>query len=148
MPNVFTSPRTALIFNLVLISLPYIAAQPKAGLEVNRTSAIDRSLPILNVAVDASGRKWAANAKGVYQIKASDFGTQVPLSAGQKNVLSFRGGNADFSWSVENFKNQVKTECEVTAAWYDEKTSTLWLGTDEAGLLRFSTAAERKLIQP
>ena len=94
-----------------------------------------------------SGRKWAANAKGAYQIKASDFGTPVSVSVGQKNVLSFRGGNADFNWSDEAFKNQVKTECTVTAAWYDEKSETLWLGTDEAGLYQFKTTPSLQLVQ-
>ncbi|GAB4494066.1 MAG: hypothetical protein OHK0019_19420 [Saprospiraceae bacterium] len=147
MPNLFASPKTALIFSLVLICLSPINAQSKTGLEVNRTSAIDRSLPVLNVAVDANGRKWAANAKGVYQIKANDFGTPLSIEAGQKNVLSFRGGNADFSWSEAAFNEQVKTACTVTAAWYDEKNSTLWLGTDEAGLFQFSTTPELKLVQ-
>ena len=147
MPNVLNSPRTALIFSLILLCSIRIAAQPKAGLEVNRTSAMDRSLPVLNVAVDAGGRKWAANAKGVYQIKATDFGTPVALPAGQKNVLSFHGGNADFSWSETDFKNQVKTECSVTAAWYDEKSGTLWLGTDEAGLFQFKTTPALQLVQ-
>ncbi|MCE7925858.1 MAG: hypothetical protein DYG98_22640 [Haliscomenobacteraceae bacterium CHB4] len=147
MPNVFNSPGTALIFSLILFTLPPLAAQPKAGLEVNRTSAMDRSLPILNVTVDAGGRKWAANAKGVYQIKASDFSTPQTLSPGQRNVLSYHGGNADFSWSEEAFKNQVKTECTVTAAWYDEKSGTLWLGTDEAGLFQFKTTPELQLVQ-
>ena len=147
MPNLFNSPKTALIFSLILILSNRIAAQPKAGLEVNRTSAMDRSVPVLNVAVDAGGRKWAANAKGVYQIKASDFGTPVAIDAGQKNVLSYRGGNADFSWSETEFRNQVKTECAVTAAWYDEKNGTLWLGTDEAGLFQFKTAPTLQLVQ-
>jgi len=137
----------ALIFSLVLLCLSQINAQSKTGLEVNRTSAMDRSLPVLNVAVDAGGRKWAANAKGVYQIKANDFGTPVSIGAGQKNVLSYRGGNADFSWSEAAFNEQVKTACTVTAAWYDEKNSTLWLGTDEAGLFQFSTTPELKLMQ-
>lgn len=147
MSNLFTSPKAALIFSLIFISLHPLAAQSKAGLEVTRTNAIERSMPLLNVTVDASGRKWAANAKGIWQIKASDFGTSLTVPAGQKNVLSYRGGNADFSWSEEAFKNQVKTECSVTAAWYDEKNGHLWLGTDEAGVFQFSTAPELKLVQ-
>ncbi|HRI58706.1 MAG TPA: two-component regulator propeller domain-containing protein, partial [Saprospiraceae bacterium] len=147
MPNLHNSPKTALIFSLILILSIRVAAQPKAGLEVNRTSAMERSVPVLNVTVDAGGRKWAANAKGVYQIKANDFGTPVAIDAGRKNVLSYRGGNADFSWSETEFRNQVKTDCAVTAAWYDEKNGTLWLGTDEAGLFQFKTAPALQLVQ-
>ena len=146
MPNVLNSPRTALIFSLILFISMHSAAQ-KAGLEVNRTSAMDRALPVLNVAVDAGGRKWASNAKGVYQIKAMDFSTPVKMEAGQKNVLSFHGGNADFSWSEADFKSQVKTDCSVTAAWYDEKNGTLWLGTDEAGLFQFKTTPSLQMVQ-
>ncbi|MCW5924401.1 MAG: OmpA family protein [Saprospiraceae bacterium] len=147
MSKAYTSPTSALIFSLVFLSLPSLVAQPKANLEVNRTSAIDRTLPVLNVTVDAGGRKWASNAKGVYQIKASDFGTPLSVPAGHKNVLSFKGGNADFTWSEEAFKSQVKAECTVTSAWYDEKTTTLWLGTDEAGLFQFKTTPQLQLVQ-
>ena len=146
MPNLYLRSQTALIVSLSLFFSLHIFAQ-KAGLEVNRASAIDRSLPVLNVAIDGQGRKWAANAKGVFQIKAADFATQLSIAAGQKNVLSYRGGNADFAWSDAAFKNQVKTECKVTAAWYDEKTTTLWLGTDEAGLFQFKTSPELQLVQ-
>ena len=146
MSNVFTCPKTALLFSVLFIAL-YPATAQKAGLEVNRTSAMDRSLPVLNVAVDAAGRKWASNNKGVYQIKASDFSTPQNIPAGSKNVLSCWGGNADFTWSEQDFKNQVKTECTVTAAWYDEKTGTLWLGTDEAGLFQFKTAPQLQMVQ-
>ena len=52
MPNVLNSPRTALIFSLILFFSWQSAAQ-KAGLEVNRTSAMDRALPVLNVAAAA-----------------------------------------------------------------------------------------------
>ncbi|MBX2891920.1 MAG: OmpA family protein [Saprospiraceae bacterium] len=147
MSKAYTSPTSALIFSLVFLSLHSLVAQPKANLEVNRTSAIDRTLPVLNVTVDAGGRKWASNAKGVYQIKASDFGTPLSVPAGHKNVLSFKGGNADFTWSEEAFKSQVKAECTVTSAWYDEKTTTLWLGTDEAGLFQFKTTPQLQLVQ-
>ena len=144
MPNILLRRSTALILSLLPCFFHTLNAQ-KAGLEVTRTSAISRELPVTNVAVDASGRKWAANRNGVFQIKAADFASTRTLAAGEKCVLSYRGGNADFSWSDEVFKNLVKAECIITAAWYDEKNATLWIGTEESGLFQFKTAPQLQL---
>ncbi|MEZ4926681.1 MAG: OmpA family protein [Saprospiraceae bacterium] len=131
------------LFSLFAISLH----SQKAGLEVTRCEAMDRSLEITNVSVDASGRRWAANKKGVFQIKANDFSVPLKIAAGYKNVLSYPGGNVDFAWLDDEFKKQVHTPCTVTAAWYDSKNKVLWLGTDEAGLFQFSTDPDFKMVQ-
>ncbi|MDX1912804.1 MAG: OmpA family protein [Saprospiraceae bacterium] len=131
-------------FLIVLCLAPAVLYAQKAGLEVTRCSAIDRSIPLINVAVDASGRKWAANKNGIYQIKATDLSTPLKLASDERNVLAYRGGNADFSWSESAFRNAVKEPCSVTTAWYDAKNKHLYLGTDEAGLIRFITEPEFK----
>ena len=135
-----------LIVSIIFLFSPSVSAQ-KAGLEVTRCSAVDRVLLLKNVAIDASGRKWAANSKGIFQVKAADLATPLKVSAGEKNVLAYRGGNADFSWSEAAFRAQVPEPCSVTAAWYDAKKEELWLGTDEAGLFQFSTQPELKKLQ-
>ncbi|MFN0035713.1 MAG: hypothetical protein ACKVUS_11650, partial [Saprospiraceae bacterium] len=137
---------TFLLFFFVFVTLQSASAQ-KAGLEVTRCSAVDRALTLKNVAIDAAGRKWAANANGIFQVKAADLATPLKLGPGEKNVLAYRGGNADFSWSEAAFRSQVDEPCSVTAAWYDEKNQQLWLGTDEAGLFQFSTQPELKKVQ-
>lgn len=108
---------------------------------------MDRTLSLKNVAVDATGRRWAANSKGVFQIKANDLSVALPIASGERNVLSYPGGNADFAWSEAAFRDQVKAPCSVTAAWYDSKSQLLWLGTDEAGLFQFSTQPALKMVQ-
>ncbi len=139
-------PNTALLISLFSLFSTLSFAQ-KAGLEVIRCDAIDRTLPLKNVAVDATGRRWAANSKGVFQIKANDLSTPLTIAPGMRNVLSIKGGNADFAWSEAIFKEAVKTPCSVTAAWYDSKNKVLWLGTDEAGLFQFTTEPDFKLVQ-
>ena len=139
-------PSNFLIFSIVLISSQYIHAQ-KAGLEVTRCTAVDRALSLKNVAVDASGRRWAANSNGIFMVKAADLSTQLKLGPDERNVLAYTGGNADFSWSESAFRRDVKEPCSVISAWYDAKTQELWLGTDEAGLYRFNTQPEFKLQQ-
>ena len=146
MTNPVLHRSTVLIFTLLSIFSSEIFAQ-KAGLEVTRTTAIDRAQPVLNVTVDAEGRKWAANSKGVYQVKAADLSTPRSMAAGEKNVLSHKGGNADFAWSDAAFKKIANTPCSVTAAWYDATTTTLWLGTDEAGLFQLKTQPQLELVQ-
>ena len=135
-----------LILSAILLFAHDIVAQ-KAGLEVTRCTAVDRVLSLKNVTVEASGRKWAANANGIFNIKAADLSSPLKVGPGEKNVLAYRGGNADFSWSEAAFRAQVPEPCSVTAAWYDAKSQELWLGTDEAGLYWFSTQPELKLKQ-
>jgi outer membrane protein OmpA-like peptidoglycan-associated protein len=146
MPNLISRSLKILSLSLLSFFSHQIFAQ-KAGLEVTRCSAVDRALTLKNVAVDASGRKWAANSNGIFQVKAADLATPLKVAAGEKNVLAYRGGNADFAWSEAAFKRQVSDPCTVTAAWYDSKTQQLWLGTDEAGLFQLSTQPELKLMQ-
>jgi outer membrane protein OmpA-like peptidoglycan-associated protein len=132
---------------IVCFCVALSASAQKAGLEVNRTSAVDRASPISNLTIDALGRKWAANSKGVFQIKSTDYSTPRVVPEGQKCVLSFKGGNANFCWSDEAFKNLVKTPCTITTAWYDEKSLTLWVGTDDAGLFKFTTEPQLQLVE-
>ncbi len=143
MLNLISRSLNLLVFSALLLLSQNIFAQ-KAGLEVTRCSAVDRVLSLKNVAVDGSGRKWAANSKGIFQIKAADLSTPLKVGPGEKNVLAFRGGNADFSWSEAAFRAQVTEPCSVTAAWYDAKAQLLYLGTDEEGLIRFNTQPELK----
>ncbi len=117
----------------------------KADLEVTRCIAIDRALTVKNVAVDASGRKWAANTSGVFQIKAADLSAPVKLAQGERNVLQFKGGNADFTFSEAAFRKSVTEPCSITAAWLDTKNKLLYLGTDEAGLFQFAIEPELKM---
>ncbi len=119
----------------------------KAGLEVTRSSAIDRTIPVLNVTIDADGRKWASNNKGVFQIKAADFSTPRILKEGERSVLSYRGGNADYVWLDADFKKIAGNDAVVTAAWYDAASGTLWLGTDQAGLFQLKTNPQLQLVQ-
>ncbi|MFN0216463.1 MAG: OmpA family protein [Saprospiraceae bacterium] len=141
----FRFPKLLIVSCLLLFSQQIFSQ--KAGLEVTRCSAVDRVLTLKNVAVDGSGRKWASNIKGVFHIKAADLSTQLKISANERNVLEFRGGNTDFAWSETAFRDQVPEPCSVTAAWYDAKTQELWIGTDEAGLYWFTTQPELKLKQ-
>ncbi len=139
-------PNTVLLISLFSLFTAASFAQ-KAGLEVTRCEAFDRTQPLKNVAVDATGRRWAANSKGIFQIKANDLSMPLTVAPGMRNVLSVSGGNADFAWSDAKFKAEVKTPCSVTAAWYDSKNKVLWLGTDEAGLFQFTTEPDFKMVQ-
>ncbi|MCC6279032.1 MAG: OmpA family protein [Saprospiraceae bacterium] len=146
MNSFFSRLSSALTIAFLFFFLSENFAQ-KAGLEVTRSSAVDRALPVLNVAIDAEGRKWAANSKGVFQVKAADLSTARTLAAGEKSVLAYRGGNADFTWSDADFKKIAGEDCEVTAAWYDAASATLWLGTDISGLYQLKTTPQLQMVQ-
>lgn len=119
----------------------------KTAYSVTRTSAVDRSSPISNVAANSGGAKWAANKKGVFQVKAADLGTQVPVKISESNVLQFPGGNTDFSWANVDFETIAKGEHTLSAAWYESGTGILWIGTEDAGLYRIQTKPEWELLE-
>ena len=145
MPDISYSPLRILTCGLFLVA--HLLVAQKADVEVTRCNAIDRALPVKNVSLDATGRRWAANNKGVVQIKTIDLSVPLTIASGDRNVLSYHGGNADFTWTETQFQEQVNTPCSVTAAWLDTKNHVLWLGTDEAGLFQFSTEPTFKMVQ-
>ncbi len=145
MPDISYSPLRILTCGLFLFA--HLLFAQKADVEVTRCNAIDRALPVKNVSLDATGRRWAANNKGVVQIKTIDLSVPLTIASGDRNVLSYHGGNADFTWTETQFQEQVNTPCSVTAAWLDTKNHVLWLGTDEAGLFQFSTEPTFKMVQ-
>ena len=119
----------------------------KTTYSVTRASGVDRSSPINNVSADGSGNKWIANKKGVFQVKAADLGTPVPVKISESNVLQLPGGNTDFSWSTVEFETLAKGEHTLSAAWYESGTGILWVGTEDAGLYRIQTKPEWKLLE-
>lgn len=127
--------KTLFLASVIFFSTTLLAQ--KSGMEVNRCSAVDRNLPVRNVTVDANNKKWAANRSGVFQIKSPSDAVARLLSADERCVLSYPGGNLDFVWSEAAFKRLTKADPEVTSAWYDAKTNTLSIGTQDNGLYQF-----------
>ena len=135
-----------IIYSIFFCLIHSVYAQ-KSGLEVTRSSAIERDAAVLNITIDAAGKRWASNAKGVFQVKGPDIATKRILLEGELNVLKYPGGNADITWSDAAFRKFAKTESSITAAWYDEKNKYLWIGTEDAGVFHCKTEPQLELIE-
>lgn len=119
----------------------------KSGLEVSRSSAIDRSSAVQHVAMDATGVRWVANDQGVFHLKGPDIATKKLLSEGTTTVAKFHGGNMDYVFSEAEFRKVTNTDSKITAAWYDERTKHLLIGTQEAGLFQLKTEPGLQLVE-
>lgn len=137
--------KTFVFISVFLLSHALFAQ--KSGMEVNRCSGVDRNLPVRNVTVDANNRKWVANRNGVFQVKSPSDATPRLLTADERNVLSFPGGNLDYIWSESAFKRLTKADPEITCAWYDAKSNTLSIGTKDNGLFQFKTNGALQLTE-
>ena len=133
----FTFRPTAILL-LAFVFSQNLFAQ-KAGLQVNRCSAVDKSRAVRNIHVDADNSKWVGSARALSQVRACDLGTAVTLGAGERSALLYPGGNADVRWTDETLNLVLSSPATVTAAFYDAANDFLWLGTKEAGLLQLKT---------
>lgn len=138
--------KSILIFNFLTAVCLNLYAQ-KTELEVIRISSIDRALPVNNVVIDGSGRKWVANNKGIFNVRASDLSMPLNLGATERCVLAYHGGNSDFRWDEKAMQQALKGNYTINAASYDAKTKQLWIGTEEAGLFLLKTDPQLALVQ-
>ena len=123
----------------------------QTALRVNRSNAIDWSLPVNNLFVDEDNNKWVANDKGVFQVLAYNLSEPLALPPGTQSLLALPGGNALVNWSAESMTTLLEgldlTLADVTAAHYQATSKMLWLGTDGSGLVQVGLSDKPVLIR-
>ena len=133
---------------LALSLYPLIAQR---ALRVNRSNAIDWTLPVNNLFVDADNNKWVANDKGVFQVLAYNRSEEWMLPAGEQSLFSLPGGNAAIQWQEAAMTSLLSGLglflADVTAAHYRASEGDLWLGTESAGLLQIRLSGSPALIR-
>jgi outer membrane protein OmpA-like peptidoglycan-associated protein len=136
-------------FPLLFIFFPvYLAAQE--NLQVSRARAVDFRSRVINIAVDANNTKWISTDKGLFEVKANDMGTQVPIPDSEQDLYSFPGGNAALRWNKESLQKQLggvlSATNVITAATYDVRKDVLWIGTSESGAYSLKTKPALQLV--
>ncbi|MBK8879194.1 MAG: hypothetical protein IPN74_11790 [Haliscomenobacter sp.] len=128
-------------------SLP-LSAQEK--MEVSRARAIDFGSKVLSISVDQENNKWVSTDQGLFQVKSPDLSIPVAIPAGSSALYQFPGGNADFSWKMEELNNalgRILSESNtITAAAYDSRKNILWIGTSESGVYEVQTKPALKVL--
>ena len=123
----------------------------QTALRVNRSNAIDWSLPVNNLFVDEDNNKWVANDKGVFQVLAYNLSEALALPPGTQSLLALPGGNAQINWSADAMANLLAgldlTLADVTAAHYQATSKMLWLGTEGSGLVQIGLSDKPVLIR-
>lgn len=151
--NYFITMCKVLRLKPFVLSLPFhflfisVFFAQRSGLEVSRSSAIDRNQAVQHLAIDAAGTRWVTNALGIFQLKGPDIAVKKLMTGGEVSVLNFHGGNADFAWSEAEFRKLAKTESKITAAWYDAVKRQLLVGTEEAGLFQCKTEPALEVVE-
>ncbi|MDQ3016774.1 MAG: OmpA family protein [Bacteroidota bacterium] len=121
-----------------------LPAQEKSVL-VDRCKALDQTSPIHNIWVDADNIKWVANGNGLNKVLALDVVEKVTVPAGTTSLLMLRGGNAQIEWSTSEMQSLLGN-VNISCAFYDQKSKTVWIGTREAGAFQISVAP-LKIVQ-
>lgn len=106
-------------------------------LVVERCKAISLSSPIHNVWVDAENVKWVANKEGLFKVMALDLAQPVPVGSGTTHLLNIRGGNGQIEWST-SVMQQALGSAKPYCAFYDKKSETIWIGTQDGGAFQFN----------
>ena len=127
-------------FPFILFFLPLISFSQNEEWKAFRCGGVDRSNPINNIAVGGDNNKYVANTKRLYQVRACDLVSGMNSEAGMTNVLTFRGGNADFSWSKESLETAIGGTIDILTAWYDSGSGELLIGTESDGLFFFTAS--------
>ena len=119
-------------------------------MQVVRCLAIEPDQPIRNIFVDETNQKWVGNGSIVYQVKALDLATPLPLKEGEQSLLSLSGGNADIRWSVASLQSLLKIKLSadnrLSTGYYDAQKDLLLLGTSGSGFFELKTKPSLQLL--
>lgn len=109
---------------------------------VERCEALDQSSPIHNIWVDNDNIKWVANSNGLNKVLDLLVVEKVPVPAGITSLLTIRGGNAQVEWSTAAMQ-QLIGNVNITCAFYNSKSKTVWIGTKESGAIEVALSPLR-----
>lgn len=119
-------------------------------MQVIRCLAIEPDQSIRNIFVDESNQKWVGNGSDVYQVKALDLATKLPLKAGEQSLLALAGGNADVRWNIDQLQSLLKIKFtddkRLSTGYYDAQKDLLILGTNGNGFFELKTKPSLQLI--
>ncbi|MEY3052897.1 MAG: hypothetical protein RLY31_2682 [Bacteroidota bacterium] len=124
-------------------------------MEVLRTKAVDRYVPVTNVYTDEEGNRWAGNRNGLFQVLSPEQGMDAGVKPGEWSLLQTPGGNADYRIPLDALLSQLgeagtaiqARRDRITAATMDTDRQELWIGTRESGLYQLRTSPALQLIQ-
>ncbi len=127
----------------------------QGNLEVLRTKAVDRYVPVTHVYSDSDGNTWAGNRNGLFRVLSPDQGMDAGLPPGEWSLLQTPGGNADVRIPLETLLGQLgaagtdirERRDRITAATWDPDRQELWIGTRENGLFQLRTDPSLQFVQ-
>ncbi|MEO1624020.1 MAG: OmpA family protein [Bacteroidota bacterium] len=117
-------------------------------MRVVHCTAISQQAEVFNFYVDEENNKWAGTSQGLYRIHSADNASKVPLTDQLWSLLQQPGGNkhlifnhSDLFTTADSVGNKVLLDGsnQVSAAYFDDESKDLWIGTTERGVYRFAT---------
>lgn len=140
---------TLVRFSFLLFGFSSLLAQNEP-MQVVRCLAIEPDQSIRNIFVDESNQKWVGNGSDVYQVKALDLASKLPLKDGEQSLLALSGGNADVRWNTEQLQSLLKIKLSadnrLTTGYYDTQKDLLILGTSNSGFYELKTKPSLQLL--
>lgn len=116
-------------------------------MRVVHCSAVDQVESVQNIFVDENNTKWVGAASGLYQIHSADNSSFESFDRNELALLRQRGGNAELTFNtfdlskmsaLQSFMPETDEQKDkISAAFYDKKNKTLWIGTTDSGLYAY-----------
>ena len=117
---------------------PSTNAQENTLMRVVKGTAIPVNIPIKNIHIDATNKKYVAGEEQVFQLFSADNATPLNTPKNQWHLLLQTGGNAPLHFPLEHIQTilgeTTNLSTTVNAVFFAEKNKTLWIGTSEKGL--------------
>ncbi|MEO0340301.1 MAG: SprB repeat-containing protein, partial [Bacteroidota bacterium] len=138
-------------FTLLLTTSVYFSALGQEAMRVVRCDAVDKNASIQNIYIDEDNQKWVGNDQGLVQVLDLGLGQVSDLPEGQTSVYKVPGGNADITFSFQEFERlagiELTDENTITCAYFNPTRKELWLGTTESGAFKLSASSKLRLIK-
>ncbi len=138
------------ISTLILLMIGFqITAQTDS--EVFRIEQLNYNTSVYNIFIDQNNNKQVGTNEGIYTVYGKDLANAITTEPGRQYLLSFKGGNADLSWSKAEMQSILEAQNsgirDITTASYDKKNQELWVGTKENGAFKFKLEPSLQLLE-
>ncbi len=138
------------ILSFMVLFSTLVTSQENTPMRVVKGTAIPTNISITNIHIGADNNKYVAGDGQIYQLFSADNATPLNTPTQRWHLLLQSGGNAKRNFPIENIQtilgDTTSERTTVNTCFFDEKSKTLWIGTDEKGLFQLLVSDDRAAL--
>jgi len=143
------------LFLLLLFSGVTLFLSAQSPMRVVHCKAVNQSAAVLNIHINESNDKWVGTKNALIQVHSADNGSRIELEDQQWSLLRQACGNHPIVLEESDLLSRDSTEGkipisesnQISAAYYDDHSRELWVGTTNSGVFRFDLKGKASLIE-